>query len=111
MTTYAVAHLRQVDLNSQIIDYIEMIDATLAPYRGRFLVHGATPTVLEGSWPGDLIVLAFPNRQQALAWYHSSDYQAILPLRRNNSEGDVILIDGVSEHHKSTDILDAIMAH
>ncbi len=111
MTAYAVAHLRNVAIGPEIIDYIEMIDATLAPYHGKFLVHGARPTVLEGSWPGDLVVIAFPSRQQAMAWYGSADYQAILPLRLNNSDGDVILIDGVSEDHKSTDILDAMVSH
>ena len=31
--------------------------------------------------------------------------QAILPLRTRNSDGEVLLIDGVDDDHKATDIL------
>ena len=33
-----------------IIEYLERIDVTLAPFGGRFRVHGARPEVLEGEW-------------------------------------------------------------
>jgi hypothetical protein len=39
------------------------------------------------------------------AWYESSAYQEILALRTNNSKGDVIFADGVSEGHRATDVL------
>jgi len=61
--------------------------------------------VLEGAWSGDLIIIAFPDREKAAAWYASPAYQAIMKLRRDNSEGDVILVDGVGEDHRATDIL------
>lgn len=41
----------------------------------------------------------------ARAWYASPAYQKVLPLRTRNSEGDVILIDGVGSDHRATDIL------
>ncbi len=105
MTSYAVAHLREVSLGQEIVDYVSRIDATLAPFGGRFLVHGDKAEVLEGDWPGDLIVIAFPDRAAAAAWYASPAYQEILPLRRGNSQGDVILVDGVGPEHRATDIL------
>ena len=61
--------------------------------------------MLEGDWRGDLIVVAFPDRQLASAWYASAAYQNIIRLRTDNSEGDVILVDGVSPEHRATDIL------
>lgn len=105
MTAYAVAHLRRVALGPPIAEYLERIDATLAPFGGRFLVHGGDRTVLEGSWPGDLVVIAFPDRARACAWYGSEAYQRILPLRTRNAEGDVILVPGVGEDHRATDVL------
>lgn len=105
MKAYGVAVLKSVDLGPEIIGYLEGIDATLAPFGGRFLIHGDPPERLEGSWAGDLIVIEFPNRASARAWYASSAYQAILPLRTRNSIGDVILIDGVSADHRATDVL------
>jgi len=37
---YAIAYLRDVRFGEEIIEYLQRIDATLAPYGGRFLVHG-----------------------------------------------------------------------
>ncbi|WP_193367217.1 DUF1330 domain-containing protein [Pelagibius marinus] len=102
---YAVAHLRQVDFGADIIEYLKRIDATLAPYGGRYVVHGARATVLEGDWPGDLVVIGFPDRESAEAWYNSPAYRAIIALRTANSVGDVILVDGVTADHRATDIL------
>lgn len=102
---YAVAHLRQVDFGAGIIEYLKRIDATLAPYGGRYVVHGSQPTVLEGDWPGDLIVIGFPDRQRAEAWYASRAYREIIALRTDNSVGDVVLVDGVTEGHRATDLL------
>jgi uncharacterized protein (DUF1330 family) len=105
MTAYAVALLRNVKLGPEIVAYLERIDATLAPFDGKFVIHGGAPTVLEGHGPGDLIMIEFPNRERARAWYESADYQSILALRRRNSEGDVILVDRVPERHRATDVL------
>lgn len=102
---YAVAHLRAVDFGPAIIDYLKKIDATLAPYGGRYVVHGSRPTVLEGAWPGDLVIIGFPDRESAEAWYASPAYRAILPLRTANSVGDVVLVDAVAEGHRATDLL------
>ncbi|MGD0245356.1 MAG: DUF1330 domain-containing protein [Streptosporangiaceae bacterium] len=88
-----------------IVEYLERIDATLAPFGGRFIVHGGEFELLEGGWPGNLIVIEFPGRVQARAWYNSEAYQAIAALRTDNSESDVIVIDGVGPEHKATDVL------
>lgn len=105
MPAYAVGYLRDVSMGPEIVEYLQRIDATLDPFEGRFLVHGVKPEVLEGTFLGDLIIIEFPNRERAHEWYDSVAYQEILPLRTNNSEGDVIIVDGVSEKHRATDIL------
>lgn len=101
----AVAHLRNVNMGPDIVEYLERIDATLEPYGGRFLVHGGTIDRLEGDWTGDLIIVQFPSREKARAWYESAAYQAIAPLRKRNAEGELILIDTVPADHRATDIL------
>jgi len=40
MSAYAVAHLREMTVNREIIAYLQNIDATLEPFDGHFLVHG-----------------------------------------------------------------------
>ena len=105
MTSYVVAHLRNVEMGPEIVAYVEAIDATLVPFQGRYVIHGGEKDELEGTFPDDLIMLAFPDREAARAWYASRAYQAILPKRLDKSQGDVFLIDGVDEDHRATDIL------
>lgn len=38
-----------------IVAYLQGIDATLAPFGGRFIIHGDEKTMLEGDWHGNLI--------------------------------------------------------
>jgi uncharacterized protein (DUF1330 family) len=108
MTAYAIGQLRNVTVNQGIVDYLHGIDATLAPFDGRFIIHGGAKEHLEGVARDDLIVIAFPDIEAARAWYGSPAYQALLPLRIQGAEGEVFLIDGVDEDHKATDILGAV---
>jgi uncharacterized protein (DUF1330 family) len=105
MSAYAVAHMRRVTMGPPIVEYLERIDATLAPFGGHFIVHGGDFELLEGSWPGNLIVIEFPDREQARAWYDSDAYRAMVTLRTGSSDSDVIMIDGVDRDHKATDVL------
>jgi uncharacterized protein (DUF1330 family) len=102
---YAVGHLHNVNMGPAILEYLQRIDATLKPFGGLFIIHGGPVDRLEGHWSGDLIVIQFPDRDAAHAWYASPAYQAIVRLRTENSEGDVFIIDGVTEEHRAADIL------
>jgi uncharacterized protein (DUF1330 family) len=74
-------------------DVLETIEA----YGGRFLVRGGTMTVLEGSWPHQrTVVIEFPSRKDAEAWYRSPAYQKILPLRLKAAKANFIIIDGAA---------------
>ena len=107
MTAYAIAHMREVTMGPEIVTYLERIDDTLAPYGGKFVVHGGTVTEVEGSWPGTIIIIAFPDRERLTSWYESPAYQAILPLRTEHSLSNVIVVDGVDDDHLATDVLKA----
>jgi len=99
MTAYAIANLHPgATPHEDVLGYIERIQSTLDPFGGRFLVHGAPRReVLEGEWPGALVMIAFPTYEDARAWYDSEPYQALIPLRARHIPGDVLLIDGVPE--------------
>lgn len=58
-------------------------------------MHGKQVEVLEGPFPGTVVVLGFPDIERARAWYTSDAYRAILPLRTNHMAGEVILVEGV----------------
>lgn len=105
MTAYAIAILKDVRMGPPVVEYLQRIDATLAPYDGRFAVHGGEARVLEGTDPGTVIVLEFPDRSRAEGWYASAAYQEILPLRTENSAGTALIVDGVGRDHRATDVL------
>ena len=97
MAGYALAHLRRPEiLHPDVLDYLEAIQATLDPFAGRFLVHGGPVEVREGSWPSDLVIIEFPTLDAARAWYESSGYQQLKPLRTRHLHGDAILVQGVA---------------
>lgn len=112
MTTipaYAIAYLRDVDLGAEIVEYIERIDATLAPFGGHFLVHGGAIDAWEGAWPGDVVIIAFPSRDAALRWYESPGYQAILPLRTEHSDSIAAVLTGVPAGYRAVDKLATLL--
>lgn len=55
------------------------------------------PEVIEGAWPGAIVLMAFPDREAATRWYKFPEYQAILPLRTSNSIADPVFIDQLTE--------------
>ncbi|GAB2641389.1 DUF1330 domain-containing protein [Nocardia goodfellowii] len=95
MPAYGFAHLRTRRPHADILEYLERIQATLDPFEGRFLVHGPPLEILEGDWPGSMVLLQFPDVERARAWYHSPAYQEILRLRADHIDGDLVLVEGV----------------
>jgi len=108
MPAYAIAHLRSVDVGEDIMRYLAEIDATLEQYNGRFIVHGGQITVVEGDWPGNLVIVEFPDRERATAWYESPEYRAILPLRTENSDSSAIIVDGVPPDYQAKQLLESM---
>jgi uncharacterized protein (DUF1330 family) len=100
MTTYLSNHLRQPGVvNSEALDYLDKVQATLDPFSGKFIVQGCELEVLEGAWAGSVILLSFPDMTRARSWYKSPAYQEILHLRADHLIGDVILVNGVGPDH------------
>jgi uncharacterized protein (DUF1330 family) len=98
MSTYLINHLRIPGgvPNENGLAYLEQVEATAKPYGAVWLAQG-DPTPVEGAWPGSVVLMEFPDRASATAWYNSAEYQAILPLRVNNAISDLILVDALPD--------------
>jgi uncharacterized protein (DUF1330 family) len=98
MKTYLINHLRIPGgvPNSGGLTYLENVEATVAPHGGKWLAQGPVD-VIEGAWPGAVVLMEFPSREAATAWYNSPEYQAILPFRTGNAISDLILVDQLPE--------------
>jgi len=75
--------------------YRKQVPATLEAFGGRFVPRGGGLTLLEGEWPHSrLVIIEFPSRAAAEAWYRSDAYQEIIELRHESSIGNLIIVDG-----------------
>ncbi|MFF3460428.1 DUF1330 domain-containing protein [Streptomyces sp. NPDC002730] len=96
MTTYLINQLRIPGIpQEENLAYLEQVEATTAPYGGKWPAMDAEVQVLEGAWPGSVVLLEFPDMAKAREWYNSPEYQKILPLRTDRTISDLILVDGV----------------
>jgi uncharacterized protein (DUF1330 family) len=76
--------------------YTAMVPATIEQYGGRFLVRGGTAHVLEGDWPNRRrVLIEFPSVAAAQEWWDSTEYEKPKALRRANSDGRLLMLEGV----------------
>ncbi|WOJ89473.1 DUF1330 domain-containing protein [Methylocapsa polymorpha] len=72
--------------------------ASIALYGVRYLARGGAIESLEGSWGAQTIVIVeFPNIEQARAWYRSPEYALALEARDQALARNLILVEGVSD--------------
>ncbi|PKQ11853.1 MAG: DUF1330 domain-containing protein [Alphaproteobacteria bacterium HGW-Alphaproteobacteria-1] len=75
--------------------YAAQTVALAEKFGGRFLVKGGAQVVVEGNCPDRHVIIAFPDRDAALAFYNSDAYRRILPLALSSSSRDLVIVDGV----------------
>ena len=77
--------------------YRAAVPATIAQYGGRYLTRGGATELIEGGpEPKRIVILEFADAAAVKRWYHSPEYQKILPIRLANSEGRVFIVEGAS---------------
>lgn len=74
--------------------YKELTPATVQAYGGKFVLRGNPVTVLEGDWNHErLVMLKFPTREKAEAWYNCPEYQYAKSVREDAAEAKFLLIE------------------
>jgi uncharacterized protein (DUF1330 family) len=66
-------------------------------YGGKYLVVDLRSNDLEGESRPLLLIGEFESVDDALCWYHSPEYQEIIPLRKASSDGWVRLASSILE--------------
>jgi uncharacterized protein (DUF1330 family) len=75
--------------------YSAQVPKIIEEYGGKYLVRGGVSTQIEGgTHSGRNVVIEFPSRAVAEAWYSSEAYQSIIHHRQNNAKGTLVLVDG-----------------
>jgi uncharacterized protein (DUF1330 family) len=61
---------------------------------GKYVLRGGDAEVLEGEAPaGRTVVLEFPSRQAALAWYQSDEYTEIRKIREGAARARIYIVE------------------
>ena len=95
MAAYVVAEV-EITNPEGYKEYAAVVPATIAQYGGKFLVRGGAAHVLEGEWPQRRrVIIEFPSVEQAKKWFASPEYEKPMALRRANSNGRLVLLEGV----------------
>jgi uncharacterized protein (DUF1330 family) len=87
----------QIDVHDPLLydEYKLAAQATLARYGGRYIVRGGPVTELEGPWnPKRFVVLEFPDKERARAWYDSPEYGPPKAIRHASASSRMILVEG-----------------
>jgi uncharacterized protein (DUF1330 family) len=94
MKAYVIA-AETVNDQAMFDAYRKKVPATLVPFGGSFIARGGHLTALEGEWPHPrLVIIEFPSRAAAEAWYGSDAYTKIISLRHKSSVGNLVIVDG-----------------
>jgi len=76
-------------------DYKKLTAATLTPYGGKFIVRGGTREVMEGEWTSDrTVVIEFPSKEKAKAWWLSDEYAPAKAIRQSASTARMVILEG-----------------
>jgi uncharacterized protein (DUF1330 family) len=94
MPAYVIADVHVTDLE-RYPEYVRQVPGTLEPFGGRFIARGGQTDVREGEWNDRVVIIEFPSLEAARGWYESETYQRILPIRLANSEGRIVIVDGL----------------
>jgi uncharacterized protein (DUF1330 family) len=96
MPTYLIADIRVIN-QQRYEEYRLLVRDAVLGHGGRYVVRTSAVEVVEGGWaPPRLVVIEFPTRGAAEAFYDSPDYRQARDLRTNATMMDMVLVDGVA---------------
>ena len=93
MSAYVLVEI-EVTNQEEYAAYGKLAHESVTSHGGRFLVRGGETDMLEGEWAPRIVVLEFESLDAIRRWYHSDDYQKILPMRLNTTKSRLIAVEG-----------------
>ena len=94
VAAYIISRVIIVDRES-MARYMAEAPQTVNAFGGRYLVRGNDVRALEGAWEHErMVVVEFPEKAAALAWYASAEYRPLRDLRQRSAETVILLAEG-----------------
>jgi uncharacterized protein (DUF1330 family) len=93
MAGYFVANYT-ITNQAEYSEYVAVVGPILQAHGAEGIVIDRASEPLEGTAGQVTVVLRFTTKAAAQAWYDSPEYQAILHLRTDNTEGAAAIAEG-----------------
>ncbi len=93
---YWIGHV-DVENAANYPDYMKAAQPAYEKYGAKFIVRGGKCDQVEGEGRGRHVVVEFDSYETAVACYNSPEYQAAARIRRANSIGDILIVEGAGE--------------
>ncbi|KAB1151402.1 DUF1330 domain-containing protein [Tenacibaculum aiptasiae] len=94
MKAYMLAFVRVNDLETFNKEYIENAVPIVQRHGGVTVAVDENPLTIEGTVPeGRVVIVEFPTKVAAEAFYNDPDYQAIKAWRQKVSQSDSIILE------------------
>lgn len=91
MAAYVIVGFNPKD-KEKLQQYGASVPATLAKHSGEILVKGPVEQLHGDSKFQMQVILTFPSKEDASAWYYSDEYQALVDIRNDGMESNFQLI-------------------
>ncbi|MFT6957689.1 MAG: hypothetical protein ACJAYC_002703 [Halieaceae bacterium] len=92
MAGYLIANYRVTNAEAYAV-YPQAVVPTLLAHGGEILVADYESEIVESEASSVTVVVKFPSKESARAWYDSHEYQEILHSRLDNTEGFLLFAD------------------
>jgi uncharacterized protein (DUF1330 family) len=90
---YVIGHIT-VKNAEKWSEYRRSVPATIEPWDGVLVFRGRMTSVLSGSHKhNDTVVIKFPDKEAVNGWYSSPEYRALIPLRKEAAEIELIVFE------------------
>ena len=94
MNAYLILDLSIHDIE-KFSEYIQKIPQFIKKHAGRYIVKGVEPTVMEGTWkPERVVVIEFPTSDHARVFLQDPEAQGLFKLRHETTTSNLILVEG-----------------
>ena len=90
MAAYLIGHIT-IKNHGKWKTYVEGVRKSLVPFRAEVIFRGTRAAVLAGKHTHEnTVVIKFPDQPTLQQWFHSQEYQGLVPIR--NEAADVVII-------------------
>ena len=94
MSAYVIVQIN-VTNNEPYKEYLKKVTPIVEKYKGEYIVRGGKFKKMLGNWNYErTVVIKFSSYDIAMKWYLSEEYEPVKKIRENNSDGNLIIIEG-----------------